>query len=117
GRSPLLRSVLVVFQFLISICLIISTFVVREQMSYIQNKKLGFTKEQVLVVEKTDDLADQLQAFKETLRQQAGVIAVTNSTNLFGETFNSNAHILPGASGEETHILWTMFADHQFANT
>lgn len=56
GRSPLLRSVLVVFQFWISIILIIGTFVVRDQMSYIQNKNLGYSKEQVVVIEKTDDI-------------------------------------------------------------
>jgi putative ABC transport system permease protein len=117
GRSPLLRSALVVFQFLISIILIIGTFVVRDQIHYIQNKNLGYDKAQVVVIEKTDDIGRQIETFKEELAQQPGVINASNSNVLFGQTFSSNAHILPGASGEETHLLWTMRTDYNFVET
>lgn len=115
GRFPLLRSALVVFQFSISIALIIGAFAVRDQMRYIQNKNLGYNKNQVVVIEKTDDIGRQIETFKEELLQQPGVINVSNSNVLFGQTFSSNPHILPGASGEETHILWTMWTDYNFA--
>jgi putative ABC transport system permease protein len=49
-RSGWIRSSLVVFQFVISIFLVIATITVNRQLNYIQNKKIGFEKDQVLVV-------------------------------------------------------------------
>ena len=49
-KSGALRSVLVVFQFLTSIVLVIGTLVIQNQLSYIQNKNLGFDKDQVVII-------------------------------------------------------------------
>lgn len=49
-KSGAIRSSLVVFQFVISIFLIIGTITVYRQLNYIQNKKIGFNKEQVIIV-------------------------------------------------------------------
>ena len=68
-RSSRFRSTLVVFQFSISIALIIGTIVIYRQLNYIQNKKLGFNKEQVLVVKDTYVLGQQTEVFRnEALR-------------------------------------------------
>ncbi|MBN7812999.1 ABC transporter permease [Algoriphagus sp. H41] len=64
-RSGLIRSSLVVFQFSISIILIIATLVVFKQLDYIQNKKIGFNKEQIITVDDVYALQDNKQAFKE----------------------------------------------------
>ena len=50
SKSGGLRSVLVVFQFAISIILIVGTIVVYKQLNYIQTKNLGYNKDQVLVI-------------------------------------------------------------------
>jgi putative ABC transport system permease protein len=50
-KSGYIRSALVVFQFTISIALVIGTLAVNRQLNYIQNKKLGFNKDQVIVIE------------------------------------------------------------------
>ncbi|QHT72181.1 FtsX-like permease family protein [Rhodocytophaga rosea] len=63
-----LRSSLVVFQFVVSISLLIGTSVVYRQLQYIQNKKLGFDKEQVLIVQDTY-LLEKSQAFRNELLQ------------------------------------------------
>lgn len=117
GRSPLLRSGLVVFQFTISVTLFIGTFVVYDQLNYIQNKKLGFNKEQIVVVEKTDDLFERIVPFMDELRQYANIISVSNMSTLPGKNFGSSAFRLAGASGEQTHVLWTMRSDYDFAKT
>jgi putative ABC transport system permease protein len=49
-KSGTVRSALVVFQFVISIFLIIGTLTVNRQLQYIQTKKLGFDKDQVIIV-------------------------------------------------------------------
>lgn len=58
------RSSLVVFQFAISIGLIIGTIVIYNQLSYIQNKKLGFNKDQVLIIQNAYVLDKQAESFK-----------------------------------------------------
>lgn len=63
-KSGMIRSSLVVFQFSISIILIIATVAVFNQLNYIQNKKIGFTKEQVITVDDVYALGDQAESFK-----------------------------------------------------
>jgi putative ABC transport system permease protein len=68
-----LRSGLVVFQFSTSIILIICTIVVFLQLEFIQNKKIGFNKDQVLIVEGTDALGNSVDAFKNEVSKMGGV--------------------------------------------
>jgi putative ABC transport system permease protein len=63
-KSGMIRSSLVVFQFAISIILIIATIAVFNQLNYIQNKKIGFNKEQIITVEDIYALGDQAETFK-----------------------------------------------------
>ena len=117
GGGSLLRSILVTFQFAVSVLLIIGTLVVQGQLEYIQSKKLGFNKDQVVVIKKTDDLGSQVYPFMLALRQNANVISVSNSSTLPGKAFNSNAFRRAGASDDETQILWDMRSDLDFAAT
>lgn len=116
-RKSSLRNVLVVFQFTVSIVLIVGTFIVNRQLRYIQNKNLGFNKDQIIVVKKTDDIGNQIQTFRQELVKNAKVIDATNTGRLIGETFGSSAFKLAGATGEETHLLCTYFTDSYFADT
>jgi putative ABC transport system permease protein len=69
SKNSLLRSSLVVFQFAISIGLTIGTTIVFQQMSYIQNKNLGFQKGQVLLIQDTDNIGEQVSAFKNAMEE------------------------------------------------
>lgn len=71
-----LRSALVVFQFSISILLIISTILVNNQLDFIQNKKLGFDKENVLYIPAKGDISGNFKSAKEQL------LKYTNITNV-----------------------------------
>ena len=77
-----LRSALVVFQFTTSIVLIIGTLIVTRQMNFILHKKLGFDKEQVLLLNGTQILGDNLPAFKNRLQQLPMVQSVAVSDYL-----------------------------------
>jgi putative ABC transport system permease protein len=69
AKSGVIRGALVVFQFAISIFLIIGTFTVNQQLDFIQNKKIGFNKDQVIMVSDVYALGDNIQTFKnEVLR-------------------------------------------------
>ena len=74
-----LRSGLVVFQFMVSTALIIATFVVYQQLHFMQNKKLGYDKEQVLVIQDTYGLDSNQNAFKQKLLTDSRIVSATIS--------------------------------------
>lgn len=79
AKSGWLRSSLVVFQFITSVLLIIGTIVIYRQLNYIQNKQLGFNKEQVLILQDAYALGDQVGAFKQDVLRESGVVSGTVS--------------------------------------
>ena len=81
-----LRNGLVIFQFSISIVLIVGTLVVRQQMQYLQSKSLGFDKEQMLVVERAFVLdREKAKTFVEELRQLPDIRGAAVSSALPGK--------------------------------
>ena len=72
-NKSLFRNALVVFQFFITTLLIIGTVVVSEQLDYMQKKKLGFDREQVLVLNDVYALGDQVQSFKQRMKNHPDV--------------------------------------------
>lgn len=79
GKGSGIRSGLVIFQFVISAGLILATLVVREQMNYIQNKDLGYEKDQLLVVRNTYLLENNEDNFIQEIENAPRVASVTHS--------------------------------------
>lgn len=82
ARKSTLRNALVVFQFASTILLITGTLVVYRQLNYIQNARLGFNKEQVLVVNGSYALGDKAITFKNEILNLNGVSSGTLSSFL-----------------------------------
>src|ERR1051326_459422 len=82
SRGILLRKGLVVSQFTISIGLIIATIIVYNQMSYMRSQDLGFTKDQMIVMDTYGDPAKE--AFKQSLTGLPNVRSVTTSSSVPG---------------------------------
>ncbi|MGB4843744.1 MAG: ABC transporter permease [Ferruginibacter sp.] len=102
-RSLGLRRGLVVFQFFISVCLIVGTIVVYQQMNFIRNKKLGYDKEQLLVLPDSYLLGRQEKTFRDELLKDSRVVNVTMSGyRPAGPTFSNNSLIYP--DGKESEI-------------
>ena len=78
-RKSNLRSSLVVVQFFVSIFLIIGTIIVYRQLDYIQTKKLGFNKDQVLIINGTGALTNNAEAFRNEVLNMKGVVSGTLS--------------------------------------
>jgi putative ABC transport system permease protein len=82
-RSSWLRNSLVVFQFFISIGLIVSTLVIYRQLHYIRNKEVGFNRDQVLVIHNTWSLGrDGTTNLRKDLLTLAGVTDATITSDL-----------------------------------
>ncbi len=114
-----LRSGLVVFQFVTSIFLIASTILVYRQLSFIQNKKLGFQKEQVIIVDNTYVLGQQARVYKEEMLQDPGVISATISSFLPVPSSGSNTTFTTTKELRQDNSInmeyWRV--DHDYAQT
>ena len=88
GKKVSLRNALVVFQFSISVFLIVGTLIVFKQLQYMQNKELGFDREQVLVIKNPFVLGNQIETFKHELQKKPNVLNVSISSHLPGYEAN-----------------------------
>ncbi|HLX93950.1 MAG TPA: ABC transporter permease [Puia sp.] len=82
-KGLLLRKVLVVCQFTISIALIVGTIVVYAQLQFMRNQDLGFNKDQTMIIDTNFD--KNKDAFKQSLSSLPGVISSTYSSSVPGE--------------------------------
>jgi len=76
-KTSWLRNSLVVFQFGISIFLIVGTAVIYRQLGYIRQRSLGFDREQVLIINNTFTLGNNVRAYKDGLLKLTGVKGAT----------------------------------------
>ncbi|MEP0265312.1 ABC transporter permease [Dokdonia sp.] len=74
----LTRKGLVIFQFSISIILIVSVWVVYQQIQYIQNQNLGFTKDNIIQFEKLGNLESNTEYFKSEALKVPGILSVSS---------------------------------------
>jgi putative ABC transport system permease protein len=116
-KSSLLRNGLVVFQFTTSIILIICTFVIYNQTHYILNAKLGYDKDQMVMIEGTNVLGNEVNNFKDDLLRQPQISAVTISDFLpvSGTKRNGNTFYNEGKEKVESGVFaqsWTVDKDY-----
>lgn len=89
-----IRSSLVVFQFVVSAGLILSTLVVNQQMEYIQNKDIGYERDQLLVIREAHLLGNDQGVFKNELLKNPKVASITQSAFApAGNTYNNQTMI------------------------
>lgn len=85
GSGGNLRKTLVVFQFAVSFLLLMGTFVINQQMVYIQNRKLGYDKERIVVLPMDRIVRKNLGSVKNELRADARIqqVAAASETPTF----------------------------------
>jgi putative ABC transport system permease protein len=107
SKSGFIRGGLVVFQFCISIFLIIGTFTVQSQLTYIQNKKVGFNKDQVIMISDAYSLGDNKQAFKNEVLKNSFISSGTISGYIpvSGGWRNDNTHWPEGSSPTQENMV------------
>lgn len=113
-QSGGLRSGLVIFQFAISIIILLGTMIVYQQLTFFQNQKLGFDKDQVLVIHRANALGKQWPAFRQQLLQQPNITCVSSTGTLPGRHFDPNGHRLEGAPPNEETPIYTAYVDYDF---
>ncbi len=97
GGTKSIRSALVVFQFIVSACLILSIIIVSQQMSFIQNKSIGYDRDQLIVLRESHLLGNNVNAFKNQLLTDSRIESVTLSAFVpAGPTDNNMTGAYPG---------------------
>ncbi|UCH62014.1 MAG: ABC transporter permease [Fidelibacterota bacterium] len=112
-----LRNGLVVFQFTISMILLVGALVIRGQLHYIRSMPKGFNQEHLLVVDKFSDLGTQAHIMKENLLGRADITSASGALQVPGLEFNGGINAYQVAGDVEKHILWSTFTDADFAET
>lgn len=116
------RRKLVVFQFAISIFIVISALVINGQMEYLQNKELGFDKEQVVSVrlygQLWDEAVNNREVFRNELNSIPGVISIANTSGFLGNGLSvEQLRILERAPEEDLPAMRCIRADEGFIPT
>jgi len=115
-RGGRLRGALVVFQFAVSIALVVATLVVSRQLGYIQKKNLGFDREQVLILDNAYLLGDRADALKNEMLRTSGVRYATVSGFLPVPASRNDIAVVPkGRSLDASTVLaqqWAVDADY-----
>jgi putative ABC transport system permease protein len=115
-KNGRLRRVLVVFQFAVSILLIVCTIVMYRQINYMLNKDVGFNKEQLVVIDRADAIGEKMKSFKESVKRISGVVNVSSSTAVPGRINNNNGYGLEGRK-DESFLMVTNWVDYDYLET
>lgn len=117
GRSYWLRNGLVVFQFAVSVILFIGTLVVENQLSFMQNKKLGYDKDQLLVIENSNNLNNRFETFKTDLLKNTSVLNISTQNSIPGRGFGTTFYKLENDENNGNYRMMLWFADFDLINT
>lgn len=103
----LLRKGLVIFQFSISILLIVAVSIIYKQLDHLQSKNLGYDKDNILVFEREDGLMDDMEVFLEEARQIPGVSNASYMQGTMTDFSNSSyGHSWPGQTEESKKLTF-----------
>ena len=119
GKNNWLRQSMVITQFALSILLIIATIVVNKQMNFLVSKDLGFNKDRVAVIQLANtniEMKHKSAAFISALKQNAGVVSVSASNRVPGQSFNGYGIIPEGHTLDEHLLANVLETDVDFAS-
>tara|TARA_R110002167_G_scaffold34080_2_gene108949 strand:+ start:1412 stop:3805 length:2394 start_codon:yes stop_codon:yes gene_type:complete len=92
GRSAtLFRKVLVIWQFTVSVILIVGTIIVREQIEHSKERPLGYDKEGLIIIEvSTSDYEGKYNLLRDELKNRNAIVEMSQSSSPLTAAFNSN---------------------------
>lgn len=114
-RGLFARKSMVVFQFAISVLLIVGTLTVYKQLRYIQSKNLGLDRENVIYTFLNPSLREKLPAVKEELLRKPGIQWVSSSSQSpLDVTSGTHSYHWPGLSQEGRKEIHTLSINYDF---
>ena len=118
GSGQFFRRTLVVGQFMFSVILIIGAIVIYKQLTYLQDKDLGFDKSQLLMVKMKNELKSKSMSLKADLQKQTSVASVTaTSTNMIDVISSTYGIEWGGKQPDDKFVITEANIDPDFLNT
>jgi len=106
AKSGNARKALVVFQFAVSITMIIATVIAFQQIQFLQDADLGFNKKNIMISPiNNTDIARNFKSFKDDILQNPEIISVTATDDIFGASHNTHEFRTEGMADGK----WTFF--------
>jgi len=115
--GSILRKMLVVIQFCVSIMLMIGTLVIYKQLSFIQNKKLGYDNTQVLALPLDGEMIKNLETFKTEFKSSSNIIHVTASSETPTNVLGGYSFTVEGRPKDDVQETQAMAVDIDFIKT
>ena len=112
-----LRQALVVFQLVISITMLIGTWVIYEQLHYLNRQSLGFNPEQIVTIPLSSEARRRFVPLKQALLQHDGVQQLATALYPPGKKPEVNSFHVAGPNGTQNRILQQLWVDHDFLAT
>lgn len=117
GNNAWFRNSLVIFQFTICITMIVSTLAVYKQLTFMKNKNVGFSKDQILVIKRAYGLKENKKNFKDELQKQTGILSLSFTETTPGREFNGHSQHFAGAQPDELPTIVPIVADEDILET
>ncbi len=117
SRKSRLRSILVIIQFAISITLIIGTLIIKDQLSYIQSKNLGFNKEELLAINNGSVIRNSHKSFLQEIGGVPEIKSATASSLMFSSGIPGNGYLFDKRTGNDIIPAQMLQVDYEFIKT
>jgi predicted permease len=119
GRSggSLFRKILVIFQFSISVVLIIGSIIIYQQVYYIQNRDLGWDRENIIAMPINNELRQQFQSLKTELEGNPNILNVTAASTVPTHIGDTNPINWEGKETDEPALIKFVVTEHDFVKT
>ena len=111
------RKVLVISQFLFSIVLMISTFVIFQQIDLVKNRDLGYDQENLISVEVTNDIREHYDVLKQDVVSSGVAESMTRSNSRVTQINSNNFLGWPGKPEERKVLFSTITAEYDYTKT
>ncbi|PLX19494.1 MAG: hypothetical protein C0597_05095 [Marinilabiliales bacterium] len=112
-----IRKVLVVFQFVISSTLIISSLFIYKQINYAQNKDLGYDYKNIVRLYRTRTFMENLEVKKRILLEHPNVINISGSHSIFNFGEGEENIVWEGKEPDIDFVIYQLSIDYEFINT
>ena len=115
GKSKtIFRNILVLFQFSVSIIVILCTIIAYNQVNYLKSKKLGFNKEQLLIIDRANTLGDNLSTFKDELLVNPSIQYASATYHIPGTVASGQSFRSENSPVEELLDLTLLCGDYDY---
>jgi putative ABC transport system permease protein len=117
SKGVVLRKGLVIFQFTISIVMIIGTTIVYDQLQLLRNADKGFDTEQIVTLNiGAPGLQQSIPVLKNKLEQSPAILGTARTASMPGRTFGRRGVVPEGAPQEDTWIVSVLTFDESYVD-